>query len=463
MAEADPEVVSVMSDSKSEMRSADRLVRARSVTRMILVILASLGVVVSLVGGWVRTTLLDTDSFMEVVEPSLASDEVSTVLGEAISDQVVIALDLEGRLATRLSDIDAYLTETLIEALDLPSATKLLLARSDLPRLANLAGAIAEPIEGQIDDAVHALVASEAFQERLPDAIAFAHTGAVALIRQDEENLDNVSIVDGEVRWNIVPIVGEAIRHVIDGGLLNGVLEPLQLSGATYEGRRDDAIASLGEALATVLPDDFGQITVMSEERLEGWQSIARTLDRIAVLAIVVTLALVGAALWISRDRRRVLVQFAAGSVVALVVTGIVQRNVLDSLDKAIPGPSEQAAVEVLFDAVFANLRVTSWIFIAVAVAVGLSAHVAGQPKWIKALQHRQTSDSAGLLHRLDTAIAHHRDAFIAGGVGAALLAWWWLGINLASLLIVGAVLGAYMWYLTRATTQDGLADTTSP
>lgn len=208
-----------------------------------------------------------------------------------------------------------------------------------------------------------------------------------------------------------------------------------------------------------MLPDDFGQITVMSEERLEGWQSIARTLDRAAVLAIVVTVALVGAALWISRDKRRTLVQLAAGSVIALVVAGIVQRNVLDSLDKAIPGPPEQAAAEVLFDAVFANLRVISWIFIAVAVVVGLSAHVAGQPKWIKALQQRQSAE--GPLRRLDAAIAEHRDAFIAGGFGAALSAWWWLGVSLASVVIVGAILGAYLWYLTRVSTRDEFPETT--
>lgn len=453
----------MVSESESESRSADRMKRVRSVSSLILIILASLGVVVSLVGGWVRNTLFDTDSFMEVVESSLASEEVITVLSDAISNQVVVALDLEDRVETRLAEIDAYLAETLVDALNLPSATKALLARSDLPRLANLAGAIAEPIERQIDGAVDALVTSDGFQEGLPDAVAYVHQGAVALIRQNSEDLENVSIVDGEVRWNIVPIVGEAISHVIDGGLLEGLLEPLPLSGATYDGRREEAIASLGEALATVLPEDFGQITLMSEEGLAGWQSIARSLDRIAVLAIVVTVALLGGALWVSRDRRRVLVQFAAGSVIALVVTGIVQRNVLDAVDDAIPGPPEQAAAEVLFDAVFANLRVISLIFIAVAVVVGLSAHVAGQPNWIKALRRSRSEDGGGLWHRLDTAIAHHHDAFVAGGVGAALLAWWWLGFNLASVLIVGAILSAYLWYLKRVPTGGGPPETTSP
>jgi hypothetical protein len=46
--------------------------RIGSLAALILVILASLGIVISLVGGWVRTTLFDTDSFTSVVEQSRA-------------------------------------------------------------------------------------------------------------------------------------------------------------------------------------------------------------------------------------------------------------------------------------------------------------------------------------------------------------------------------------------------------
>ncbi len=52
---------------------AQRAPRAHTVVAAIFVILASLGVVVSLVGWWVRSTLFETDQFMEVVETSLSS------------------------------------------------------------------------------------------------------------------------------------------------------------------------------------------------------------------------------------------------------------------------------------------------------------------------------------------------------------------------------------------------------
>jgi hypothetical protein len=46
-------------------------------------------------------------------------------------------------------------------------------------------------------------------------------------------------------------------------------------------------------------------------------------------------------------------------------------------------------------------------------------------------------------------------------GIGAALLAWWWLGINLASLPIVGAALGGYLWFLNEAAPRDGISEET--
>ena len=445
----------------SETPPPGRRQRARSVTVMILVILASLGVVVSLVGAWVRSTLFDTESFMEVIEPSLASEEVITVLGDTISEQAITALDIEGRLETRLAAIDAYLADTLADAFDLSSAQRALLARADLPRLASLAAPIAEPIEGRIEQAVDDLITSEAFQEALPEAIAFAHRGAVALITQDISDLENVSIVAGEVQWNILPLVVRTIGYVLDEGALGSLFDSLELSAATYVGPRAEAVARLGEALDTVLPADFGQVTLMSEDQLQGWQSIARTLDRTAILAVVVSVVLVVVALALSRNTRRTLVQFAAGSVVAVLITGIVQRNVVEAVNAAIPGPPEQAAADVLFDAVFANLRVISWLYIVVAAAVALSAYLAGQPRWLKALRSgpRPESRTGGTMAGLDGAVRSHSDAFIVGGIGLALLLWWRVGVNLASLLIIGLLLGAYLWYVSRLMTSGDPAD----
>ena len=444
--------------TEQDSANAGQLGRTRSVTTTILVILASLGVVLSLVGAWVRTTLFDTESFMQVVDSTLASEEVITALGDALSEQTITALDIEGRLETRLVAVDVYLAETLADVLDLSSAQRALLARVDLPRFANLAGPIAEPIEQRIEEAIDSLVASESFQEILPDAIAFAHRGAVALIRDNVDDLENVSVVAGEVRWNILPLVGRAIGNVFDEGILDPVIDSLNLSAATYSGVREEAVARLSEALGTVLPADFGQVTIISEERLAAWQGLARTLDRAVILTIVLTVALLAIALALSNNRRRTLVQFAIGSVVALLAAGVVQRNVLEAVNEAIPGPPEQAAARVFFDALFANLRAIALVFVVVALVVGLSAHLAGRPAWLQALRRRDSAE--GRLARIDRVVNTHSDGFIAGGIAAALFVWWRVGLNPTSFIVVSLLLGSYLWYVSRLAIRGDVPDT---
>jgi hypothetical protein len=439
-------------ESNREAAANKRAPRTHWVVAAIFVILASLGVVVSLVGWWVRSTLFETDAFMEVVESSLSSEEVVTLLGDAISEQVVTALDVEGRLEEGLGAVDTYLSESLVEALDLSTSAAAMLGRLDVFRLSDLAVPIAAPINQTIEDGVDDLVRSDAFQQTLPDAVAFAHQAVVALIREDTESLENVSVVDGEVRWYILPLVEGAITYLFADSALPPVVEPVQVPEATYEEPRTDAIAALGDALGTLLPEDFGQVTIMSADTLEGWQSLVRTLDRAVYAAILATLILGAAAFAISPNRRRTLVQVTFGSVVAVLIAWIVQRNVVAAVDAAIRGQSQQAAVDVLFDAVFASLRNVSRTYMLVAGVVGISAHVAGRPRWLQALRTLGRSDQEGETQtsNFEEMIAGHRDASVVVGVLIAVGILWWVGISLASVVIVGAGLGWYLWYLGR-------------
>ncbi len=438
----------------------------RPVAAMILIILASLGVVVSLVGWWVRSTLFDTDSFMEVVETSLSSEEVATVLGDAISEQVVTAFDMESRLEEGLGAIDTYLSDSLADALDLSPSAEAFFGRLDLFRLADLAAPIAAPVNETIEEGVDDLVRSDTFQETLPDALAYAHRGAVALIRDDFEDLPNVSVVDGEVRWNVLPLVAASIAYLLDADSLPAIVGPVDVPDITYDDPRSEMVVTLGSALGSVLPDGFGEVTIMSEDKLEGWQSLARILDRLVLAVAVLAVALTIAAFVLSADRRRSLVQMAFGSVVAVLVAWVVQSSVLAAVDVAIRGQSQRAAVDVLFEAVFAQLRSVSLIYIVVAGVVGVSAHVVGRPRWLTAL------GNAGQMGRypgseppgFDQFVATHRDAFAVAGLVIAVGIWWLVGLSVASIIIIGAGLGGYLWYVTRVATavdQDSLAETT--
>jgi hypothetical protein len=406
--------------------------------------------------------LLDTESFMEAIQPSLASEEIIAALGDTISEQALVALDIESRLATGLDAIDAYLAETLADTFDLSSRQRALLAQADLPRLGGLATPLAAPLEGRIEQAVDDLVISDGFRETLPAAIASAHRGIVGLMTEDIDDLENVTVADGEVRWDILPPVIGAVGYIIDEGILGSPFESLELADATHVGLREDTVAWLGEALDTVLPEDFAQVTLMSEDQLQGWQSTARTINGTAILAVLLTVVLMMGALVLSRNRRRTLVQLAAGSGVAVLITGIVQHNVVGTVIAAIPGQSPRAAVDILFAAVVANLRVTFWVYVVAAGVIGLSAHLAGRPRWLQSLgaKHRPDSRLGVTIARLNGIVRDHNDAFLGGGVGLALMVWWRVGINLASLVIIGLLLAAYLWGVSRLLNRSDLLDT---
>jgi hypothetical protein len=61
---------------------------------------------------------------------------------------------------------------------------------------------------------------------------------------------------------------------------------------------------------------------------------------------------------------------------------------------------------------------------------------------------------------RLNGIVRDHNDAFLGGGVGLALMVWWRVGINLASLVIIGLLLAAYLWGVSRLLNRSDLPDT---
>ncbi len=59
-------------------------------------------------------------------------------------------------------------------------------------------------------------------QELIPEVVRRAHQGATALIAGDIEETPNISIVEGEVRLNTLPIIARVLQEVV--GELRDVL-----------------------------------------------------------------------------------------------------------------------------------------------------------------------------------------------------------------------------------------------
>jgi len=87
-----------------------------------------------------------------------------------------------------------------------PSSQVLLDGREDLESPGRT---VAAGLEDRITTRIGGFVASPHFQERLPGLARAAHQGTVALLSGDLDRIPNVSIANGEVTLNVIPINGE--------------------------------------------------------------------------------------------------------------------------------------------------------------------------------------------------------------------------------------------------------------
>jgi hypothetical protein len=346
-----------------------------------LVVLAVVAMTASTVAIWTRQTVSDTDRFMAVVEPALRDPAFYGGLSAIVTDASVEALDLETRVAALLDEVDAYLADTLVAAID-PDPRRLERLRAiDRPTLGALAPAISQPLEERVAEAVDRFLTTEEFQARLPDLVRRTHAAGLALVTDDLDALPNVYIDGDEVRVDLLPIVADALRPVVDElqGYLPDVTLPPVVADAT-EQERAQLREELATALGASLPEDLGQLTVMRRPALEEAQAVARYADRSVWAATILAVVLVGASIVLSPDRRRTIMQLALGVVAGLVATMLLVRQVEGAILARITDPDGIQAVGSLLGQLVTDLRTVTLLVVLAALAVGMLAYLSSRP-----------------------------------------------------------------------------------
>jgi hypothetical protein len=359
----------------------------------VLAALTVLALITSMLAVWVRTTVLDTDRFMTLVEPTLTDEAFPAALSDVLAEQVLVALDLDARVAVTLAELDAFLVASVREALDLDPAALARVTRRDRPTLAALAPGLATALEARVVDVVDAFVRSDAFGARLPGLVRQTHRATVALIRDDLTQLPNVSVADGEVRLDLVPLVAEALRHVVDElpDLLPDVTVPEVVDGRLAEGREQ-----LAARLQTRLPVGFGQVTIISQADLSELQSVVRIADRLVGALVVLAMALLVATLVTARDVRRTLLQLAVGLVIGVAAATLLVRRAEAAVLGAITDPEGLRAAGVLLAEVTLALRSIAIAVALAALVTAAVAYVAGRPRWLTPEPERHGDSHGG-------------------------------------------------------------------
>jgi hypothetical protein len=421
---------------RASKETKKRAGRIRRVLAGILVLLTSICVVATTVGLWTRRTLSSTDRYVALVAPLAEDPAVTNALAKRLTDEIFFALDVEARVQQALTSIP-----------ELP------------PSAAFLASPIAESARDLIEGEARDFLGSERFATLWSGINRRVHPKVVALLRGDLEELPNVSVNGGEVRLNFVSAIAEVIRRLAQQEVnALGIDATIPTIPPTMD--VSPAIQRLGSAIGVALPEDFGQVTIMTADQLSGYQDTVRTLSRLLGLFVLLSLLLVVLTLIVASDRRRVLVWLGVGITGTILLAGVFLRRVEGRILEQVSRPGARAAAQDVFDQVSDSLRGAAVLVLAVAILAALVAYLLGRPPWLRraAGWGRRVTASRPQGSELEVWIADHADPVRIGGIGAAVIILLLTGIDWMPVVIVGVLLGLLLWGVASA--ERGVQDT---
>jgi hypothetical protein len=275
------------------------------------------------------------------------------------------------------------------------------------------------------------------------------HEAAVALARDDLESLPNVSVAEGEVRLNTLPIIARVLQGA--AAELRELLPNVNLPDVLSD-RADEAIAQFKEALGDRVPDDFGQVALMSEDQLVEIQDTATRLDRWTWGLVILSAVLVVLAIVVSPNRRRTVIHLGIGVIVAVILGMLVVRRVQDAVIGEIASPERTETARGIFQNVLQGLQESVVGVIIVAALVALGFHIAGRPKWVTEPRERlddlvpDEGDAGGF----GSWVALNYDFIRIGLAGLALLILFITGLDWIPVILIGGLLAGALWWLAR-------------
>ena len=325
--------------------------RRRGVLSGIALVLACLTIVVATLAIWVHQVALDTDRFTALVTDVVAAPAVIDPVAARVSQQVITALDIESRIADQLPGDSTALARTITAA-----------------------------AQGALERQLQQVLADPRVQSGLLRSVSFTHAHLVDFLRGDATAL---TIVDGYVQLDVFPVVGAALAELQSIGLIPADAQLPDLSSDEVPAALADRLES---TLGITLPADFGTVRLMEAARLTAAQSAVRVFDLVVVVLIALSVILVTLAIWLARDRRRMVIYLAIGTIIAFVLSRLAINGIASAIVDDIAAQGIRGALSAVVDATIEDLiGLTTVILIAMLVLL-VAAYVAGRPAWLTRL-----------------------------------------------------------------------------
>lgn len=402
--------------------------RARELLVGLLVLLFALLVPLTTTVAWASHTLLSTDGWVQTVAPLAADPVVRAAVGTDVTNQLFAAVDVNHKIASVLPGPASF-----------------------------LAGPITSTLRGFTNQAVGWVLASPKFAPIWANANRFAHEQLLSVL---EGRTRAVTTTNGQVVLNVVPLLEATLAELVSflSGAIGHTIHLPTISATELPAK---ACQRIGAAIGRKLPDDCGQIALFPADRLTAARRFFRLFSGARVLLLVLTPVSAAAALWISRRRRRTLLQLAVGAILALLVARRLVSILEHSLVRSV-GASNRAALQVILTQVLhLYFDLTAWLAVGLAAVVVVAA-LSGPYGWARAIRRglAAVGRAGGALvamggaHRAEgpvpTWVRRRLDLLRVVGVLVALVALVLVPAGWVGAVVVLALLAAYQLWLVR-------------
>ncbi len=381
--------------------------RPRRIIAAVLAVLAALMSTIAVTGVWLKRTTFDTDRWVATVGPIADDPQVQTALAAWATDQISQVVDVKALL------------------------------ESALPKRGQvLAGPLSNAVDGFVMQQVNAFFASKEFPQLWKNANATLHEHVLAVLKGNGKAFKTQ---DGKVVIDLIPVLVEVLQRIDQR--TNGLLAQ-HLPALNEDLTPDQVRAKISTALGRPIPADFGTIEVFDARQLTAVQRAVQWFQEGVVAFVVLAVLLIGAAVLVAPDRRRIAIWLGLGAAVTFVTFRALGRAIGKQILSGIVLPRNQTAAQDIVHQVFSSYRTLTAICIALGLVVAATAFLAGPSRAAVATREQFTRASWLSDHR---GVAEVGILLVAAAV-VLFADLTFAGIGL--ILVVVAILELVLWRL---------------
>lgn len=329
--------------------------RSRALLATVLLVLSTVVGIAAVVGGFLRTELLDTDRYVDTVAPLARDPVVQQAVADRLTDELVTQLDLAG------------LTQQLVDALQRQGAPA---------ALDGLVGPVTSGIRTFLDTEIRTVLASDQFARVWDAANRVSHDELDAILTSGQGEFLSV---DGDiVSLDLGAIFAAVKQRLVDAGF----------------------------TLVQNLPDISVSVPLVASEQIPTVRRWVRLLDAAAWVLPLAALGLLAGAVAIAPNRRRALLWgaagFGVGMLVLLAALALGRDFYLDRLPETV---HSRAAAVIIYDTLLRFLVAAAQTLVVVAALVVAGCWLAGPGRLASAIRRA----GGWLLDRLAAAVERIR------------------------------------------------------